>query len=260
MSLKKTIGFISALLTAATLTVSSVAYAELKENEIEVKPKVKQYDDICGSVKVSILPNANVYVKITKHTPETSEEGYVIYDTTVKASDVYDDCKSVMGLEGNNYNIEAQEYDGYYDVSVGVHKHIGSDDPEDIMYQNIYLIVTDKDVSGYDTVCDINITLSDKDMDEPQMAEMSDGSSKKYDLVFPYLEMPKEPEPEPEPDVLSGDANEDGKVNIRDAAFMASMLAAGQGDKLPKSADFNQDGAINIRDAAALASSLSKKK
>ena len=61
MSLKKTIGFISALLTAATLTVSSVAYAELKENEIEVKPKVKQYDDICGSVKVSILPITDEY-------------------------------------------------------------------------------------------------------------------------------------------------------------------------------------------------------
>ena len=248
MSLKKKISLISAFLTAATLTVSNVAHAAV--NELEVRSKVTQYDDLCGSVNITI----------TKHTPETSEEGYVVYSNTVKASDVYDDFKSVMKLEGNNYNIEAQEYDGYYNVSVGVHKHIGSDDPEDILYQDIYLIVTDKDVSGYDTVCNINVSLSDKDMDEPKLTDLSEENDLRYDIVCPHIELPAEPEPEPEPEIILGDANGDGAVNIRDAAFMASMLAAGNGDKLPKSADFNQDDAINIRDAAALASSLSKKK
>lgn len=59
---------------------------------------------------------------------------------------------------------------------------------------------------------------------------------------------------------LPGDANLDGKVNVRDAAFIASALAKGKGDTLPPAADFNDDGKINVRDAAAIASFLAKSK
>ena len=257
MSLKKKIRFISAFLTAAVIAAGSTVYAA--ENEVKVSPKVKQYDELCGSVKVSILSDTDIYVKIIKHTPETDEDGYVVYDTTIKGNDVYSDCKSVMMLEGNNYNIENQEYDGFYDILVGVHKHIGSDDPEDILYKEIYFVVTDKDVSGYDTVCDINVTLSGDDMEEPAVTEQSDDFNKNYDIVFPHIEIPSEPEPEPKPDIIYGDANGDGNVNIRDAALIASKLASGKSDELPQAADYNQDGSVNIRDAAALASALSKK-
>ena len=255
MSLKKKFGFISAFLTAAALTVCNTAHAI--DNEIKILSKVTQYDDICGSVNINILTDTNIYVKITKHTPETDEDGYVVYDTVIKASDVYDDCKSVMKLESINYNIESQEYDGYYDILIGVHKHIGSEDPEDILYKNIYFIVTDKDVSGYDTVCDINVSLSAEDMEEPEMKELSEGSDKKFDIIFPHIEMPSEPEPKPE--IIWGDANSDGNINIRDAALIASKLATGKSDELPEAADYNKDGSVNIRDAAALASYLSKK-
>ncbi len=57
---------------------------------------------------------------------------------------------------------------------------------------------------------------------------------------------------------LTGDANGDGKVNVRDAAFIASAMANGEGDKLPISADFNEDGKVNVRDAAAIAAALAK--
>ncbi len=56
--------------------------------------------------------------------------------------------------------------------------------------------------------------------------------------------------------VILGDANGDGVVNVRDCAFIASALAKGLADTLPKSADFNGDGKINVRDAAAIASYL----
>ena len=59
--------------------------------------------------------------------------------------------------------------------------------------------------------------------------------------------------------ILFGDANLDGKVNIRDAACIASMLSKGAGAELPKAADYNKDGTTNIRDAAAIAKMLSKK-
>lgn len=59
---------------------------------------------------------------------------------------------------------------------------------------------------------------------------------------------------------LPGDANLDGKVNVRDAAFIASALAKNKSDTLPPAADFNDDGKINVRDAAAIASYLAQSK
>ena len=50
-----------------------------------------------------------------------------------------------------------------------------------------------------------------------------------------------------------GDANGDGKLDVRDAAYIARMLAGGQGDEIPLTADFNGDGQVNVRDAAAIA-------
>ena len=57
---------------------------------------------------------------------------------------------------------------------------------------------------------------------------------------------------------LAGDANLDGKVDVRDCAYIARMLAAGKGNELPDSADFNDDGKTDVRDAAAIARFLAK--
>ena len=54
---------------------------------------------------------------------------------------------------------------------------------------------------------------------------------------------------------VKGDANKDGKVDVRDAATIAHSLS--KGDKLPKSADYNGDGKTDVRDAAAIAQALS---
>ncbi|MGN0614110.1 MAG: leucine-rich repeat protein [Porcipelethomonas sp.] len=59
-----------------------------------------------------------------------------------------------------------------------------------------------------------------------------------------------------DPGTLKGDANEDGKVNVRDAAFIAHKLAQGKSDELPECADYNGDEIINVRDAAAIAKFL----
>ncbi len=52
---------------------------------------------------------------------------------------------------------------------------------------------------------------------------------------------------------IKGDANNDGTLNIRDAAFIAIACAKGQYDDIPQWADYNDDGKRNIRDAAAIA-------
>ncbi len=73
-----------------------------------------------------------------------------------------------------------------------------------------------------------------------------------------YIESaPTEPPTEPPIEVICGDANLDGTVNVRDSAYIAYMLAYGRSSELPISADFNSDGVINVRDAVAIAVSLS---
>lgn len=62
------------------------------------------------------------------------------------------------------------------------------------------------------------------------------------------------------PDYVLGDANGDGKFNIRDAAFVAARMARGESLNIRENpgADYNQDEKINIRDAARMASDLAK--
>lgn len=57
-------------------------------------------------------------------------------------------------------------------------------------------------------------------------------------------------------EIVYGDSDGNGKVNIRDAAFISSALALGKADELPENSDYNLDGNINARDAAAIARSL----
>lgn len=58
---------------------------------------------------------------------------------------------------------------------------------------------------------------------------------------------------------VRGDANDDGRLNVRDAACIARMMSRGSTDQLPKTADFNGDGKVNVRDAAAIANTMSMK-
>ena len=62
---------------------------------------------------------------------------------------------------------------------------------------------------------------------------------------------------------IIGDANQDGVINVRDAALIARALAEGRLDELipcKDCADFNLDGIVNVRDAAAIAKYLATSK
>lgn len=60
--------------------------------------------------------------------------------------------------------------------------------------------------------------------------------------------------------LIDGDANGDGKFNVRDAAFVASNLAKGIKMEVSNATDYNGDGKINVRDAAAMARALASNK
>jgi len=77
------------------------------------------------------------------------------------------------------------------------------------------------------------------------------------DATDPSDTDPTDPSDPSGDDFLLGDANLDGKVNVRDCATIATALAKAQADSLPqKNSDYNQDGKINVRDAAALAKDI----
>ena len=64
-----------------------------------------------------------------------------------------------------------------------------------------------------------------------------------------------------ESDILLGDVDSNGILNVRDAAVIARMLAYHQADKLdPKTADFNKDGIVNVCDASCIAQKLAAKR
>ncbi len=58
---------------------------------------------------------------------------------------------------------------------------------------------------------------------------------------------------------IKGDANDDGKVTIKDARFIAKLIAQRKKDELPSWSDFNDDGKITIKDARDIARYIANK-
>ncbi len=90
-------------------------------------------------------------------------------------------------------------------------------------------------------------------------ASTAEEYTKSYNIRFEELNGSSNVDPVPG-ELEKGDANKDGKVNVRDAAAIASALAKNDISSLPSVADYNGDGKINVRDAAAIASFLASSK
>ena len=67
---------------------------------------------------------------------------------------------------------------------------------------------------------------------------------------------------EPDVEIVVGDANNDSKLTVSDAAFIARTLAKREtiDVKTNPAADFNGDGKVTVSDAAAIARELAKAK
>lgn len=237
MRMKKTAVALCA--AVSIMTTSITAFAE----DINIDTDVYQPDEISGYVTLHATTEADVYLKIYKITPDTEKEEYIVYDTKIEADTVHVSNKYIYELEYNNLDIDRNAYEGCYEIMVGVDR-LASPDLEDIAYSTIKLIVEDENYCGVETFCNINVNITDEALDEPLCVESGDKYNKTYDITFSNIE------------ILRGDANNDGKINVRDCAFIASKLAQGKTNELTPAADINGDGKVNVRDAAALASSL----
>lgn len=232
------------IFTAAAIFSSGIT---VSADNITVKTDVYQPDEICGYLNIHSSTIDNVYVKVIKHTPETDIDeggesiGYPVYDTFIDAVYIHASDIMVFPLEYNNYNYETKKYEGKYDILIGVHKHFGSTDPSDIVYNKVNLVVKDTNYCGYKTKCKINVEIVEDDLDKPLCVESGNDHDKTYNMTFSSVT------------AIIGDADNNNVLNIRDAAFIARMIAKGKTNELPKHADYNGDGEVTIRDAAAIA-------
>ncbi len=141
------------------------------------------------------------------------------------------DAPLTIGTLNNAYSISGNSKDGL----VGSYD---SDNNLPIDFETLKVTI-DKDTE--EGTYPINITIEEVlDMDENAKFTVFNGS----------VTIKSDP-------VVKGDANGDGKLNVRDCAFIASKLSTGKTAELPKQSDYNVDGKINVRDAAAIAKKLS---
>lgn len=240
MKIKKIISAVFA--TATLMTASVTAYAK----DIEIDTDVYQPDEICGYIYLNATTEADIYLKVFKHTPETDENGYNVYDTVIEAETVHVKNTYVYELEYNNFNVENGTYEGYYEIMVGVHKHVGSQDEEDIAYHTINFVVEDTNYTGVESACTIKVNVTPEDLEVPLCVENGQNSNMTYDITFSNISY------------ITGDANNDGKLTVSDAAYIARLLAKGEtiDVAINPGADYNQDGKVNVSDAAAIARNL----
>lgn len=240
MKIKKVL---SAVFAAAALMTSSVtAYAK----DIEMDTDIYQPDEICGYIYLNATTEADVYLKVIKHAPEIDDNGYSVYDTVIEAETVHVKNTYVYGLEYNNYDVENETYEGYYEIMVGVHKHAVSQDEKDIAYHTINFIVEDTNYTGVESTCTININVTPEDLEAPVCVESGQEPNMTHDITFSNISY------------ITGDANNDGKLTVSDAAYIARLLAKGTVIDIATNpgADYNQDGKVNVSDAAAIARNL----
>ena len=120
----------------------------------------------------------------------------------------------------------------------------------------------DKLSAGETKTISYKYTITDEDAKAGKLTSTIDVTSGEFDLPYDFVEelaknsftvnTTETTEPAPVAGIL-GDANLDGVLNVRDAAFISNKLSQGKGAQLPSNSDYNQDNKINIRDAASIA-------
>ncbi len=239
------------MFTAITFISSGITVSAEK---ITVKTDVYQPDEICGYINIRSSKTDNVFVKIIKHTPETDVDengksvGYAVYDTYIDKDYIHVSDIMVFPLEYNNYDYELQKNEGNYEVFIGVHKHLGSNEQNDIAWQKIELVVNDTNYCGYTTNYTINVDILENSQSEPSYTVSGKSPNKVYNMTFSSQSS------------IIGDADNNNTLSISDAAYIAKMIAKGMVADLPSHADFNGDGRVSIKDAADIAKHIASRK
>ena len=229
---------LSGILSVVCLSAVCSTFA-VNAKTAELNENITLHGNMCGTVTVTSEIDRDVHIKIDCETPDAP--AYHYYDCVIPADE--QDKVLDFKLEGDN--------EAVYKITVGVPKYKGSDYLQNLSEQ-FYVYdteeITAEEISGYQY--SYNVLAGEELKIEKVIDNVKDENNvinNKYDMFFTIS------------DALVGDANLDGKVDVRDCAYIARMLAAGQGNELPDNVDFNDDGEKNVRDAAAIARYLANR-
>lgn len=180
----------------------------------------------------SSISGDNIIIDITD---ATEYEFIELYDTAGNYT--------VIDIDDAAYNLTAYGLDGNI---------LAYADDEDFVSDDISLIDKDGNPVDLEISCDITPSYVADELGnytETEALFFVDG----FDFtVLPVMTG------------IRGDANLDGKCNVRDAAYLANLMSRKTSEEyenfmsnnLLKYADFNEDDNVNIRDAAGIAASL----
>lgn len=220
-------------LTAIILSVSMLGISVASQTVIE--PDYPINGNKCGTVIVESDIDRDVYVTIVQNSPDGK---YKYYDDIIEA-----DAKD----KSFKFVIEGKD-DVDYTITIGVPKFKGTSNykefKENIVVYDIDEIINQK-VSGYK----YTYIVEKNNNDEITSIKSKENIKNNENIIESYTELLF-----PISNYFLGDLNNDGTVNIRDAAALARSLVSGL--NIPDHGDFNNDGKINIRDAAAIAKYL----
>lgn len=233
--MKKIIGSLTAVFFAVS------AFALTAAAQTVVQPNFPMHENQCGTVVVKADIDRDVFVTIVKNSPDGK---YAYYDHVISADISDRECK--FALEGSE--------DVDYTVTIGVPKFKGSADNQ-VFSENIVVFdteeITDQIVSEYK----FTYLIGKNDVEEITVSKTKENVKNSDNVIESNTEILFS-----SPDFQRGDANNDGKISIKDAAFIAKMIAQRKKDKLLiEYCDYNNDGSVNIRDAMEIAKFLAKR-
>lgn len=198
--------------------------------------------NMCGKVTVTSDIDRDVYIKIDCETPDAP--AYHYYDSVIPADE--QDKVLEFILEGDN--------EAVYKITVGVAKCKGSSNLQNLSEQ-FYVYDTDEitaeEISGYHYAYDI------VEGEELKVEKFFDSVKDENNIInnssTMYFTIS---------DALLGDVNNDTKLNVSDAAFIARTLAKREtiDAGTNPAADYNGDDKVTVSDAAAIARFLAKAK
>lgn len=226
--MKKIIGSLTAIFLLAFISTLTAASQAL------IEPNFPMHGNQCGTVIVESAINRDIYIKIVQNSPDGK---YIYYDYVI--SDDAQDRECKFAVEGKD--------DVDYTVNIGVPRFKGSAD--NLTFSDNIVVydtdeITDQRVSEYK----FTYQIGKSDIEEIEVSRLKENVKNSDNVIENNTEILF-----PSPDYQRGDADCDGKIAIKDARYIAKLIADQKRDEIPPWADFNEDGNCSIRDALEIA-------
>lgn len=233
--------FLSKIISAAVCAgvMLSTALSAAAET-VTVEPDYPIHGNKCGTVVITPQLDREVYVKITQLTPDGD---YVYYNTVIPAGG------ETVGETDYSFIVEGKD-DSSYTIALGVPKHKGSNDTQEITYDFTVRdtdYIVDEEINGY--VYQFLVSRNDE-LEQPEITAEHESVIDENCIVTTVVAVSF-----PASDIIPGDVNFDEVINLYDVIEITKYMMDSSyfGDDQIAAADYNADGKVNLYDAIDIA-------